>query len=49
MPVVYYRGADLMGVLNRITKTIKLPLQKFDGEMHIPGMNYALPGTRVDL
>jgi hypothetical protein len=49
MPVVYHRGGDLVGALNRMTKNIKLPLQKFEGEMHIPGMNWAGPGTRLDL
>jgi hypothetical protein len=49
MPVVYRRGGDLVGELNRMTKNIKLPFQKFEGEMHLPGMNYAGPGTRLDL
>jgi hypothetical protein len=49
MPVVYHRGGDLAGALDRMTKNIKLPLQKFEGEMHIPGMNWAGPGTRLDL
>jgi hypothetical protein len=49
MPVVYHRGRDLVGALNRMTKNIKLPLQKFEGEMHIPGMNWAGPSTRLDL
>jgi hypothetical protein len=49
MPVVYHRGGDLVGALNRMTKNIKLPFQKFEGEMHLPGMNYAGPGTRLDL
>jgi hypothetical protein len=49
MPVVYHRGGDLVGALNRMTKNMKLPLQKFEGEMHIPGMNWSGPGTRLDL
>ena len=49
MPVVFHRGGDLVGILNRMTKNIKLPFQKFEGEMHLPGMNYAGPGTRLDL
>jgi hypothetical protein len=49
MPVVYHRGGDLVGALNRMTKNIKLPFQKFQVEMHLPGMNYAEPGTRLDL
>jgi hypothetical protein len=49
MSVVYHRGDDLVGALNGMTKNIKLPLQKFEGEMHIPGMNWAGPGSRLDL
>jgi hypothetical protein len=49
MPVVYHRGGDLVGALNRMTRNIKLPFQKFEGEMHLPGMNWAGPGTRLDL
>ena len=41
-------GGDLVGMLNKVTKNFKLPLQTFPGEMHIPGMNYAGPGTRLD-
>jgi Phospholipase A2-like domain len=29
-------------------KNIQLPLQKFPGEIHVPGMNFAGPGTRLD-
>jgi hypothetical protein len=32
-----------------MAKNIKLPFQKFEGEMHLSGMNYAGPGTRLDL
>jgi hypothetical protein len=49
MSVVYHKGGDLVGALNRMTKNIKLPGQKFEGEMHLPGMNWAGPGTRLDL
>jgi hypothetical protein len=49
MPVVYHRGGDLVGALNRMTKNIKLPFQKFEGEKHLPGVNYAGAGTRLDL
>jgi hypothetical protein len=49
MPVVYHRSGDLVGALNRMTKNIKLPGQMFEGEMHIPGMIWAGPGTRLDL
>jgi predicted nucleic acid-binding Zn-ribbon protein len=41
-------GGDLVGMLNTISKNFKLPLQKFPGELHIPGMNFAGPGTRLD-
>ncbi len=37
------------GVLNKLTSNVKFPLQKFEGEVHIPGMNFAGPGTRLDL
>jgi hypothetical protein len=49
MPVVYRRGGDLVGALNRMTQIIKMPFQKFEGEAHLPGMNYVGPGTRLDL
>jgi Phospholipase A2-like domain len=42
-------GGDLVGVLNTVSKNFQLPLQKFRGEMHIPGMNFAGPGTRLEL
>ena len=41
-------GGDLVGVMNTISKNFQLPLQKFPGELHIPGMNFAGPGTRLD-
>ncbi len=34
-------------MFNKLTS--KFPLQKFEGEVHIPGMNFAGPGTRLDL
>jgi hypothetical protein len=49
MSVVYHKGGDLVGALNRMTKNIKLPRQKFEGEMHILRMNFAGPGSRLDL
>jgi hypothetical protein len=49
MPVVYHRGGDLVGALNTMNKNIKLPFQKFAGEMHLPGMDFAGPGSRLDL
>ena len=41
-------GGDLGGSLNTISKNFQLPLQKFPGELHIPGMNFAGPGTRLE-
>jgi Phospholipase A2-like domain/Domain of unknown function (DUF5679) len=42
------RGGDLVSSLNSVTGKIKLPWAKFPGEMHIPGMNFAGPGTNLD-
>jgi Domain of unknown function (DUF5679)/Phospholipase A2-like domain len=41
-------GGDLLSSLNAFTSKIKLPWAKFQGEMHIPGMNFAGPGTNLD-
>jgi Phospholipase A2-like domain/Domain of unknown function (DUF5679) len=41
-------GGDLVGMLNTISKNFQLPLQKFPGELHVPGMNFAGPATRLD-
>jgi hypothetical protein len=41
-------GGDLTSSLNSFTSNIKLPWAKFPGEMHIPGMNFAGPGTNLD-
>jgi hypothetical protein len=49
MSVVYHKGGNLVGALNRMIKNIKLPGQKFEGELHLPGMNWADPSTRLDL
>ena len=40
-------GGDLVGLLNTVSKNFQLPLQKFPGEIHIPGMNFTGPGTRL--
>lgn len=40
-------GGDLVSSLNAATSTIKLPWAKFPGEMHLPGMNFAGPGTNL--
>lgn len=42
-------GGDLVSSLASITNNIKLPWAKYPGEMHLPGMNFAGPGTRLDL
>ena len=42
-------GGDLVSSLNSVTSKIKLPWAKYPGEMHLPGMNFAGPGTRLDL
>jgi hypothetical protein len=42
-------GGDLVSSLNSATSSIKLPWAKYPGEMHLPGMNFAGPGTRLDL
>ena len=41
-------GGDLVGMLNKVSKNFQFPMQKFPGEMHIPYMNFAGPGTRLD-
>ena len=41
-------GGDLAGMLNTVSKNFQLPLQKFPGETHIPGTNFAGPGTRLE-
>jgi Domain of unknown function (DUF5679)/Phospholipase A2-like domain len=41
-------GGDLVSSLNSVTGKMKLPWAKFPGEMHIPGMNFAGPGTNLD-
>ena len=47
MPLVI--GGDIVSSLSKFTSNIKFPLQKFPGEVHLPGMNFAGPGTRLDL
>lgn len=41
-------GGDLVSSLGKATKDLKLPWAKFPGELHIPGMNFAGPGTNLD-
>lgn len=40
-------GDDSVGPLNKLTSNIKIPLQQFEGELLIPKMNFAGPGTRL--
>ena len=42
-------GGDLVGMINKLTSYLKLPGQKFDGEMHLSGHSFAGPGTRLEL
>jgi hypothetical protein len=49
MSVVYHKGGDPVGALNRLTSSIRLPFQKFEGELQLLGMNYAGPGSCLDL
>ena len=42
-------GGDIVSSLSKFTSNIKFPFQKFEGEVHLPGMNFAGPGTRLDL
>ncbi|DAC81559.1 TPA_asm: PLA2X [Hydra adintovirus] len=41
-------GGDLVDSLNKLTKNIKFPLQKFKGEMHLPKTNFLGPNTAVE-
>ena len=41
-------GGDLVNSINSATNKVKLPWAKFPGEMHLPGMNFADPGTNLD-
>ena len=42
------KGGDLTNTIKRFTSKIKLPWAQFSGEMHVPGMNFAGPGTNLD-
>src|SRR2546428_579412 len=42
-------GGDLVSSLNSVTRNIKLPWAKFEGEMHLPGHSFTGPGTKLDL
>ena len=41
-------GGDLASSLSAITSNVKLPWAKYSGEMHLPGMNFAGPGTNLN-
>ena len=41
-------GGDLAASLSAITSNVKLPWAKYPGEMHLPGMNFAGPGTNLN-
>jgi len=43
------KGGDLADVITSKTHNIKLPWARYPGEIHLPGMNFAGPGTRLDL
>ena len=43
------QGGDLVSSLSAATSGVKLPWAKYPGELHLPGMNFAGPGTRLDL
>jgi hypothetical protein len=49
MSVIFHKGGDVVGALNRMTSNIRLPFQKFAGELHLLGMNYTGPDTRLHL
>ena len=42
------KGGDLTNTINKFTSKLKLPWAKVPGEMHLPGMNFAGPGTNLD-
>ena len=41
-------GGDLASSLSAVTSNVKLPWAKYPGEMHLPGMNFAGPGTNLN-
>ena len=41
-------GGDLASSFSAITSSVKLPWAKYPGEMHLPGMNFAGPGTNLN-
>ena len=45
---LYQQKHDLVSSINSATNIIKLPWAKFPKEMHLPGMNFASPGTDLD-
>ena len=51
MPVVYskYTANDLVGLINKFAQYFKLPGQRLNRELHLPSMQFAGPGTMLDL
>ena len=53
MPIVFnqkiYNGGDIASAISKFTKYFKAPGQMFKGQLHVPGMNFAGPGIRLDL
>jgi hypothetical protein len=41
-------GDDLVSMLTNVVVGQLLPGQRYPGKMHLPGMNFAGPGTRLD-
>ena len=41
-------GEDLASSLSAITSNVKFPWAKYPGEMHLPGINFAGPGTNLN-
>jgi len=44
----HQKGGDFSSRLNSVTSKIKLPWTRFKGEMHLPGMHFAGPGTNLN-
>ena len=42
-------GGDVISSLRAATNNTKLSWAKYSGEMHLPGMNFTGPGTRLYL
>ena len=42
------KGRDFVNSLNAFTGRVKLPWERFSGEMHLPGNNFTGPGTKLN-